>query len=47
MIESKKYACPECESYGHIIVRDGKLECGNCENRYTENQAIDLTGGNE
>jgi ribosomal protein S27AE len=43
MIESKKYACPECSSYGHIIVRGDELVCGSCERVYTEEQALDLT----
>lgn len=43
MIESKKYSCPECQSYGQIIVRGDELVCGNCEKVYTEEQAVDLT----
>lgn len=44
MIENKRYACPECESYGEIEVdtNSGEITCGSCGNTYTQDEAVDL-----
>jgi transcription elongation factor Elf1 len=44
VIENKRYACPECESYGEIQIDTdkGEMTCGSCGNTYTEEEAVNL-----